>query len=64
MFYGIAVGFLLVMGFNLMRMTPEKLDKINEKIEDPSKKKSLDKMHRLGKLMIGGGVLFFGLMFV
>ncbi len=39
MFYGIAVAALLLIGFNLIRMPPEKLDKINEKIEDPSKKK-------------------------
>ncbi len=64
MFYIIAVGALLFMGFNLIRLTPEKLDKMNEKIEDPSKKKSLDKMHKLGKLFIGGGVLFLGLMFL
>ncbi len=64
MFYFIAVLFLFSIGGYLMMLTPEKVEKMNEKIQDPSKKKSIDTMRKQGKFMIIGGVLFAVLWFV
>ncbi|ENY3838633.1 hypothetical protein ACFXIQ_004148 [Vibrio vulnificus] len=64
MVYLIAVVCVFVIGVMSLRMTPEKLEKSNEKIKDPSKKKSLKQIHNLGKLMIGGAIIFGVLAFV
>ncbi len=63
-FYLIAVIALLGMGIYHIRMTPAQLEKINDKIQDPGKKKELAKMHQLGKMMVGAGAVFAVLMFI
>lgn len=64
MFYFIAVLFLFIIGGYLMMLTPEKVEKMNENIQEPSKKKNIDTMHKQGKFMIFGGVIFAVLWFV
>ncbi len=56
LFQYIAALFLIILGVLSLRVTQEKVDRMNEKITDPNKKKSVEKIQNLGKGMIGGGL--------